>query len=167
MADVVPSALVYALDQLARARKNGHLPERSDLTLEWLIEELEFAGRILQCMPARGTYPAGYGSNWPDIVRAFEDAYGWTAEEQRPYQPNAQDIARMDRALSWIGLIPESKRVWRRLILLRSLMHWQSEKYVWSWRKISRQFGRTHEYWRDQWEQAVSLLHREILQRDR
>jgi hypothetical protein len=52
----------------------------------------------------------------------------------------------------------EGKRVWRRLILLRSLVHWQSERHTWSWRKIERQWGSSDTYWKYQWEFAIDTL---------
>lgn len=158
MAELTPSAYAYAREQVARAHKNGHLPDPQGLTREWLIAELEHAGQILQRMPSRGARPADYGSSWPDMVHDAATAYGWTSEDNRPPKPNAQDIARMDRAYAWIGLLPEGKRVWRRLILLRSLVHWQSERHKWSWRKIERQWGSSDTYWKYQWEFAIDTL---------
>ena len=160
------SALTYARVQVAAGIKRGQIPERAERTREWLIAQLEEAGRTLQLLPARGSGPAGYGAGWPEVVHSAEEAYGWAAPLSRPRAPTAEEIARMDRAYAWIGLIPEGRRTWRRVVLMRSLVNPINERHVWTWRKIARAWGRNHEYWKSEWGKAISVMHRGILRGD-
>lgn len=161
---LIPTAIDHARISVGASRRRGQIPE--DATREWLVAELEHAGRTLQSLPAHGVWPSGERSFWPDVVHAAEVAYGWTAERPRPPRPDASSIARMDLAYGWIGLIPETRRTWRRLVLLRSLVDPFTDRHKFSWRRIAQQFGRDHKFWKAEWERAVGFLFARISEGD-
>lgn len=156
--DLAPSALSHAHVQIAAARKRGMLPAPAEMTREWLVAELEHAGRTLQSLPVKGTRPSEYGSGWPDVVHAAEVAYGWVAERARPSAPSAKDIARMDIAFGWIGLIPEGKRTLRRVVMMRALVDPITDRHLWSFGRIGAALGWSRDYAQKQWVLGITLL---------
>jgi hypothetical protein len=144
MNQISPSSLPYARTAALASIRSGFIPEPSQRTPEWLVACLEDAGRTLQALPARGTRPSEYGNGWPDVVHDAEVAYGWAADRIRPAFPGAKAIARMDEIYSWIGLIPESQRLLRRIVLLRSLVDPVSNRHRFSWRKVAVTLGCHH-----------------------
>lgn len=138
---LIPSSEGYARSSAAISVCSSFIPEPELRTPEWLVTAFEDAGRTLQAMPSRGCRPNGYGNNWPDMVHDAKEAYGWMADRMRPAYPNAQDIARMDEIYSWIGLIPESQRLLRRIVMLRSLVNPITDRHRFSWRKVARVLG--------------------------
>ncbi len=50
----------------------------------------------------------------------------------------------MDEAYRWVSWLPADRVTWRRLVLLRSLIHPVSGRYLWSWRKLEGLFGVTY-----------------------
>ena len=111
------------------------------MTAEEVISRFEEAGRTLMALPAKGCRPAGYGNGWPAVVHAMEEAYGYGEAEIRPPVPSAQAITRMDEAYGWVNLLPDQRRSYRRIVLLRSLVHPVRDRHVFGWRKIGRMLG--------------------------
>lgn len=144
MNQIAPSSRAYARNAAQASIARGFIPEPDQRTPEWLVATLEQAGRTLQSMPARGTRPSEYGNGWPDVVHDASVAYGWTADRIRPAYPSARDIALMDEVYAWIGLIPESQRLLRRIVLLRSLVDPISDRHRFSWRKVGSTLGHDH-----------------------
>ena len=120
-----------------------------------VLARLEEAGQTLLAMPANGAFPAGYRSNWPDVVHAAVLAYGYDGEGVRPSPPSAASITRMDEAFRWLQLIPLDRApngcgelysrhggaILRRIVLMRTLVSPVSGRHRWSWRKIGDAFG--------------------------
>lgn len=162
MNQIVPSSLSYARMVLAASERRGLLPEPHERTPEWLIACLEGAGRTLQALPARGTRPTEYGNGWPDVVHAAEIAYGWTSDRIRPAYPTAAEIARMDLVYGWIGLIPEGQRVYRRIVLMRSLVDPITDRNIWSFGKIANLLGAPKQTVQDWHAKGISIIGRNI-----
>lgn len=155
-------ALDYARVVAASASRRDSAEAPAQFTREWLIDELERAGRTLQSLPARGTRPAEYGSAWPDVVHAAEASYGWTTERARPPVPSAQDIKRMDIVFGWVALIPERQRVMRRIVMMRSLVDPVTDRHLWSWRKIGTALGTAKTNAQYQHNRAIDILMRNV-----
>lgn len=120
-------------------------PISAVLDAETVILRLEEAGRTLIALPGKGCFPAREGSSWPAVVHDFAEGYGYHDVKVRPPVPSAQEITRMDEAYRWVGLIDERLISHRKIVLLRSLVHPVSERHRFSWRKIGKLFGWSHE----------------------
>lgn len=117
----------------------------SMLDAETVIARLEEAGRTLIALPSKGCYPAREGSSWPAIVHDVAESYGYDEETVRAPVPSPQAITRMDEAYQWITLIPAQLVSHRKIVLMRSLVHPVSDRHRFSWRKIGKLFGWSHE----------------------
>lgn len=107
-----------------------------DQVAAWLDE----AAFTLAALPASGLRPAGARSGWPDIVRDLEEL-GWIDSDDMPPPPSADEISRMDQALSWLQLFSPSERPYRTVINLRLIVHPISGMHRWNWRKIASKMG--------------------------
>ena len=105
---------------------------------------LRQAMRTLQALRVPGLWPAGYRSGMPDVLRDIEDMRWVDAGEGPRPQPGPQAVARMDRMLAWVRLIPEGRPEVRRAVALRSLNHPLSEKEILGWRRIGELLGCSH-----------------------
>jgi hypothetical protein len=159
---VIPSSREFARESASASIARGFVPEIDQRTPAWLIATLEEAGRTLLALPVRGTRPSEYGNGWPDVVHEAIAAYGWATERCRAAYPTAQQIARMDEVYNWIGLIPESKRLLRRIVLLRSLVHPVTDRHIFSWRKIATKLGHDDKTTKGWHESAIISLLVEI-----
>jgi hypothetical protein len=111
---------------------------------EIVVARLEQAGATLLAMRLRSPLPVAYGSGWPLVVHEAIEAYGWTDEMPRAAVPSARAISAMDRCWSWLRLIPYDKRVLRRIVAARSLVHPVSGRTLMSWRRLGRKLGAHH-----------------------
>lgn len=104
----------------------------------------------------RGALPRDARSNWPDVVRGYEDAFaaliGAPDEVKRDFSeahnmvrvaPSAPAVGRMDEVLGWLWRVGNPRM--RRLCLSRALIHPVSGRHVVSYRKLGRIFGLHHE----------------------
>jgi Domain of unknown function (DUF6362) len=55
----------------------------------------------------------------------------------RPPVPSAEQITRMDEALSWLALIPNERHVLRRIVGLRSTTNPMTGAHLYSWLRIA------------------------------
>jgi len=120
-------------------------------------QRLEDAGRTLVALPMpRGAFPRDARSNWPDVVRGYEDAFaaliGAPDEIKQDFSdahnrvrvtPSALAVGRMDEVLAWLWRIDDPRK--RRLCLSRALIHPVSGRHMVSYRKLGRIFGLHHE----------------------
>ena len=118
---------------------------------------LEEAGQTLMALPVpKGAFPRDDRSNWPDVVRGYEDAFaaligasdsmkGDFAEDRNRVRlaPGAAVIGRMDEALDWLWALDDVRK--RRICLCRALIHPVSGRHIVSYRKLGRMFGLHHE----------------------
>jgi len=92
------------------------------------------------------------------VVHAAVEAYGYDPEQIRPAAPGPQAITRMDEAFLWVGMIPANKRLLRRVVLMRALVHPITERHRWSWRRIGRALGCSHEAVRGWHAQGIDII---------
>lgn len=118
-------------------RLKRHVRREGPIDAETLLLRLQEAGTALLCLPAHRCLPGGFGSGWPEVVHEVVEAYGYDRVEIRPSSPDAATITRMDETFQWVTHIPEAKRVLRRLVLLRSLVHPVSDRHLYSWRRAA------------------------------
>lgn len=78
---------------------------------------------------------------WPDIVRTVSEAYGYSILPLSWPTPTAAQITEMDRRLAWIALIPPEKYVLRRVVSLRSIVHYWTGRNLFSGRRIAHVLG--------------------------
>jgi hypothetical protein len=78
------------------------------LTPSEIARRLEEAFDTLALLPA--DRPGGYVSNWPDIVRSFNEAYGYEAVHVKRGAPSPRSIDQMDEAMQWLNLLRADKR---------------------------------------------------------
>lgn len=131
---------------------------------------LEEAGRTLMSLPMpRHGLPAEMRSNWPEVVRGYEDAFAALIGASRSAKQDfadhhnrvrvaasARDVARMDEALEWLWRIDDSRK--RRLCLCRALIHPVSGRHIASFRRLGRLFGLHHDTVRAWHERALGEL---------
>jgi len=131
---------------------------------------LEEAGRTLMSLPLpKGAFPRDDRSNWPDIVRGYEDAFaaligasesvkGDFADGHNRVRvaPGAAAVGRMDEALDWLWRIDDVRK--GRLCLCRALIHPVSGRHVVSYRKLGRMFGLHHETMRAWHDRALAQI---------
>lgn len=131
---------------------------------------LEEAGQTLMSLPLpKGAFPRDDRSNWPDVVRGYEDAFaaligasesvkGDFAESRNRVRltPGAAAIGRMDEALDWLWRIDDVRK--RRLCLCRALVHPVSGRHIVSYRKLGRMFGLHHETIRAWHDRALAQI---------
>jgi len=95
----------------------------------WTIEDIRYrlteAADALKRLPVppRGR-PAGYKSNWPDVVFGWM-AYGYTEATLRRSPPSANAITKLDETLGWLHWLTRDQR----------LILW-ARANGWAWRKI-------------------------------
>lgn len=131
---------------------------------------LEEAGRTLMSLPLpKGAFPRDDRSNWPDVVRGYEDAFaaligasdgvkGDFADGHNRVRlaPGAAAVGRMDEALDWLWRIDDVRK--RRLCLCRALIHPVSGRHIVSYRKLGRMFGLHHETMRAWHDRALAQI---------
>jgi hypothetical protein len=67
------------------------------VTAEELAAMIDEAAWVARRLPARGARPAGYKTDWPDVVHDKWAAYGWEAARSAPERPTARQIDLLDR----------------------------------------------------------------------
>ncbi|MFH5923821.1 DUF6362 family protein [Roseomonas xinghualingensis] len=105
---------------------------------------LQDAGATLLALPGRGCFPAGYRTNWPQVVVDVADAAPFREEDIPIPPPTAKRITQMDEAFGWLRLLPADKAEHRRIILLRSLTSPRHGRHLHSWRKIGEMLSLEH-----------------------
>ncbi len=115
---------------------------------------LEDAGRTLMMLPMpKDGMPAGNRAAWPDVLQGFWDVMGLAEEgsvEERmealaqvrnavTLRANPAAIERLDEVLGWLWHIRIAKR--RRLVAARMQINPLSDRHVFSWRRLARDFA--------------------------
>ena len=126
-------------------RPNPHTPDGLPTSPAWVCAMLEEAGVTLLALPARG-YTTRLRTGGLDWVRdaGVALAAGSTPPPLRPAAPSPAAIDRMDRALAWLALIPDSQFVLRRIAGARSLVHPTTGRHLFSWRRLGVALGADH-----------------------
>lgn len=104
------------------------------------------AGCTLAALPAHGLKPGGVRVAWPEMLADVDLDWINAApdDDLRPPCPDAGAVSRMDESLSWIGLIGDDRRNWRKVLCLRLIVHPISHRYRFSWREIANRVGTSH-----------------------
>jgi len=140
----VPQATAaYAIQ--AGAVHNPHTPDGLPTTPDWVCAMLEEAGATLLALPQTG-YTTRLRTGGLDWVRDASAvlAPGSGPAALRPAVPSAAAIDRMDRALAWISLIPDSMFVLRRVAGARALVHPMTGRHLFPWRRLGTALGADH-----------------------
>lgn len=117
------------------------VPPEAIYDAEVVTLRLEDAGAALLALPSRGCLPAGYRSNWPDVVVNAAEAYGYGQATVRPPAPTARRVTQMDEAFGWIALLPKDRIAHRRILLLRALTSPITGRHRHTWRGVGEMFG--------------------------
>lgn len=133
-------------DATERACSSGELrPMPEVYTAELVIERFREAGATLYALQVSGCRPAGYRAAWPEIVRTFAELVEALPERRKRLEPpSAAAISRMDQTMSWLRLIPDDRRMLRRIVCARALVNPVTERAVMSWRNIAARVGASH-----------------------
>ena len=123
----------------------------------YVIARLEEAGATLLALPGSG-WTTKLRTSSIEIVRTALENYGWTATRIRPAVPSAEQITRMDEALSWIGVIPLDRYVLRRIVGARSLVHPVTERHLYPWRRLGAALGADHKAVKRWHGQAIDMI---------
>src|SRR5271167_2435504 len=111
---------------------------------ETVALRLEQAGRTLLSANFGSAGPATRQTAWPAVPRRWQLNYNTTALAMRPPVPTAAEIAAMDQAFRMVALVPDDKRVLRRIVLARSLVNPLNDRHLFSWRRLARTVGADH-----------------------
>lgn len=128
------------------ARSNSHHvhPASVKVDAETVIYRLEEAGQTLLSLPNRGPTTALRQTRHQYLAEAVEAFTAETDLAPRMPVPSPAHITRMDQALAWIPLIPETNRVIRRIVGCRSLVSPLTERHLFTWRRLARLLGADH-----------------------
>lgn len=104
-------------------------PEEVRLWLEW-------AGKALLALPARGLYPAQIKALDLGVAPDASLAYGYNQTRLRPAAPSAEEIEWIDEILSLPNVchLP----LMRRILQARALVKPLNGRYLYSWALLSR-----------------------------
>jgi hypothetical protein len=78
------------------------------------------------------------------VLAAALEAYGWTEPPTRPAVPTQHYLDRMDEAFGWLDLIPTQNYLLRRVVGARSLVHPNTDRHLFSWRRLADALGSEH-----------------------
>ncbi len=125
----------------------------------FVIYRLEEAGTALLSLPNTG-YTTRLRSSQIDLVHDPREAYGWSGDgaRMRPAMPDSRRIARMDEALGWVLLIPQERRVVRRIVGARALVSPRTERHLFSWRRLGTVLGADHKAVQRWHAQGIDLI---------
>jgi hypothetical protein len=110
-----------------------------------VLARLEEAGRTLLALPPGG-YSTGFRTNVATLVRYMIEAEAGepVPSRARPPVPSAAGITRMDEALGWLSLIPQDRRVIRRIVGARALVNPLTDRHLYTWRRLGTVLGADH-----------------------
>lgn len=129
----------------AAASINPHTPDGLPTSPAWVCAMLEEAGATLLALPQTGysTRLRTGGLDWMRDAGAVL-APGSGPAPLRPAAPSAAAIDRMDLALAWLALIPDSMFVLRRVAGARALVHPMTGRHLFTWRRLGSALGADH-----------------------
>lgn len=133
-------------------------PTNTGMHAPEVIARLEEAGATLLAMRLLGVAPAGLRSSMPEVLRDAIEAYGWEPEPMRAAIPDCAAITRMDEAFGWLALVPPGKRVIRRIVAARALVHPLSGRHCFTWRRVGAVIGASYEAARVWHGQGIDII---------
>jgi hypothetical protein len=128
-----------------------------EVDVDYVVYRLEEAGATLLALPGTG-WSTRLRTSSLEIVRTALEAYGWTETQIRPAVPSAEEITRMDEALSWIPLIPLDRYVLRRVVGARCLVHPITDRHLFPWRRLGKALGSDHKAIQRWHAQGVAMI---------
>jgi hypothetical protein len=116
---------------------------------------LRRAGMTLLSLPNKGPI-LGWRPQSEELRRSLAEQ----AAERRLLRrtPSPADISAMDEALEWLRLVPDEKRVLRRIVAARMLVSPATERHLYSWRQIGRLVGADHHAVQHWHAQGIELI---------
>lgn len=111
-------------------------------------------------MMPRTDRPRGYGSMWPDYVQEAWDVYGRHAVIKNRMRPSIGMLNDLDLVLDWIPLLSEVH--YRKVLGYRMLIWPDTDRYVYSWRKIGDKMHRHHQTVKNWHEEGLVKLARKL-----
>lgn len=123
--------------------RDYHTPDGELASAEWVIARLEEAGATLLSLPHTGhSTRLRVGALRP--VPSAEDMLHAAPNRPRAPVPSAAGVDRMDQALAWVPLIPESRVVLRRIVHARALVSPLTGRHLFAWRRLAAEVGADH-----------------------
>lgn len=124
---------------------NPHTPDGLPTSPDWVRAMLEEAGATLLALPRTGysTRLRTGGLDWVRDAGAVLAPGSGPAPLRAP-APSPAAIDRMDRALAWLALIPDSMFVLRRVAGARALVHPMIGRHLFPWRRLGVALGADH-----------------------
>ncbi len=140
--------------------------------VEHLGALLEWAGAVEVARRGVRLRPAGYRCMMPEPLPDPSESYGWAEEELPPPIPSAGNASRSEAILGWIDLIPldpgrpgtgerwsrHGGAMLRRLVRARSMCDPRTGKNLFSWRRLGRELGCSHEHARRWHAQGLDVV---------
>ncbi len=123
--------------------RNVHTPDGELATSEWVVARLEEAGAALLSLPYTG-YSTRLRVGTLHPVPSAEDMLHALPNRPRAPVPSAACVDRMDQALTWVSLIPESQLVLRRIVHARALVNPLTGKHLFAWRRLASEVNTDH-----------------------
>lgn len=127
----------------AGGASNPHTPDGEPATAEWVLAQLEEAGATLLSLPNTGHSTRLRISALHPVPEAQDVMYAAPDRPRTPV-PSAAGVDRMDQALAWVPLIPESRVVLRRIVHARALVNPLTGKHLFAWRRLAVTVGADH-----------------------
>lgn len=139
------------------------LQAKCDIGPEIVIHRLEAAGATLLAMRTRSPYPGLYRCALPDVLRDVYDTWDWIelpggTWDTPPPAPSAAAVTAMDRTWQWLGLIPDARRVVRRIVGARALVSPATGRHLIHWRAVGKLLHCSHEAARTWHGQGIALI---------
>ncbi len=144
------------------------------LTEPQIQAKIESAGRTILMLPGKAN-PQGYGQSWPEHIREYLDTLDYSEEHglkvievahtlRWPTATNRQ-IDELDEILGWILNLKQhcddARIPWVYGALRVAMLHHPiSAKRFYSWRKIGKHFGRSHETVRGWYDDGIRIIAR-------
>jgi hypothetical protein len=130
---------------------------------ELVTHRLERAGATLLAMRTRSPYPAAYRCALPDVLRDIYDIWDWKEPigahyDNRPAIPSAAAVTSMETTMAWLGYIPQSRYVLRRLVAARLLVNPLTGRHIVHWRKLGEMLHCSHEAARNWHGQGITMI---------
>ena len=118
-------------------RKLTDRPQDAEYVEYWLRQ----AGMMLLSLPDHGPY-LGLRARSLELRNARAEQSEERRLLRRAVTPH--DVSMMDEVLGWLRLVPDDRRVLRRIVAARMLVSPTTERHLVSWRELGRRIGADH-----------------------
>ena len=107
-----------------------------------------------------GCWPAGFRSGMPEFLRELEDMKYAETGFAVPV-PAPAKVSSMDRAFTWIRLLPaktETEIMLRKLVWARCLVSPRTDRPIYSWKRLGEVIGCSENTAKTRWIDAVARI---------